>query len=156
MKKCVEIYTDGACSGNPGKGGFGTILKYKDTEREISRGYNHTTNNRMELLAVIEGLKLLKYPCSVKLYSDSKYVVDSLSRGWVYSWMKNGWRKKDGKPAQNSDLWKTLIPLLSQHEVEFVWVKGHSNNEYNERCDKLAVAAYNKDNLIDDPGGMEK
>ena len=150
--KEVEIYTDGACSGNPGKGGFGVILKYKETERELSRGYSYTTNNRMELLAVIEGLRMLKYPCKVRLYSDSKYVVDAIEKGWLKSWQSCGWKKADGKTALNVDLWSVLSQQLKIHEVEFIWVKGHSNNAYNERCDRLAVAAYEKENLIEDPG----
>lgn len=153
--KEVEIYTDGACSGNPGKGGFGVVMKYKDTERELSRGYAHTTNNRMELLAVIEGLRLLKYPCKVKLYSDSKYVVDAICKGWLDSWQSRGWKKADGKPALNVDLWSVLTEQLKIHDVEFIWVKGHNNNPYNERCDRLAVAAYGGENLIEDPGAKE-
>ena len=152
IMKEVEIYTDGACSGNPGKGGFGVILKYKETERELSRGYSYTTNNRMELLAVIEGLRMLKYPCKVRLYSDSKYVVDAIEKGWLKSWQSCGWKKADGKTALNVDLWSVLSQQLKIHEVEFIWVKGHSNNAYNERCDRLAVAAYEKENLIEDPG----
>ncbi len=153
--KTVEIYTDGACSGNPGKGGYGVILKYNETEKEFSEGFSHTTNNRMELMAVITGLKLLKYPCDVKLYSDSKYVVDSISKGWVYSWQKKGWKKSDGKPALNSDLWQQLLPLMKIHNVELIWVKGHDGHPENERCDKLAVTAYSSDDLSDDEGFCE-
>lgn len=148
--KTVQLYTDGACSGNPGRGGYGVILKYNDIEKEFSQGYEHTTNNRMELLAVIVGLGKLKYPCSVQLYSDSKYVVDSISKGWVYGWQKKGWKKADGKPALNSDLWKKLMPLLKMHDVELIWLKGHDGHPENERCDRLAVDAYNSGNLIPD------
>ncbi len=153
MKK-VELFTDGACSGNPGPGGFGVILKYNETIKEISAGYKSTTNNRMELLAVITGLEALKFPCEVTVYSDSKYVVDAIAKGWLYSWQMKGWRKSDGKPALNVDLWQRLVPLLDKHEVDFVWLKGHAGHEYNEKCDKLAVAASLSDNLLDDTGVM--
>lgn len=141
MKK-VNIYTDGACSGNPGKGGWGAILIYNETEKEISGGEAHTTNNRMELTAVIMALKKLKEPCEVTLTTDSKYVCDAITKGWVYSWKNNGWKKADKKPALNVDLWEQLLPLLETHKVEFVWVKGHNGHEYNERCDALAVSYY--------------
>ena len=154
MQKRVDIFTDGACSGNPGPGGFGVILKYNDTIKEISKGYKNTTNNRMELLAVITGLEALKFPCEVTLYSDSKYVVDAITKGWVYSWQLKGWRKADNKPALNVDLWQRLLPLLDTHKVEFVWVKGHAGHEYNERCDALAVSASQSDNLETDSGVM--
>ena len=140
--KQVIIYTDGACSGNPGPGGWGAVLKYGAHERELSGGEASTTNNRMELTAVIEALRLLKEPCEVELYSDSKYVIDALSKGWVYGWQKKGWRKSDNSPALNVDLWERLLPLLKYHEVEFVWVKGHAGHPENERCDRLAVAWY--------------
>ena len=141
MKK-VEIYTDGACSGNPGKGGWGAVLVYNGKEKELS-GFNaQTTNNRMELTAVIEALKALKEPCSVTLTTDSKYVCDAVNKGWVFSWEANGWRKADKKPALNVDLWEELLALLEEHEVEFIWVKGHDGHKYNERCDKLAVDEY--------------
>lgn len=154
MQKRVDIYTDGACSGNPGPGGFGVILKYNDTIKELSKGYKNTTNNRMELLAVITGLEALKFPCEVTLYSDSKYVVDAITKGWVYSWETKGWRKADNKPALNVDLWQRLLPLLEIHKVDFVWVKGHAGHEYNERCDALAVLASQSDNLEIDSGVM--
>ncbi|MBR5587046.1 MAG: ribonuclease HI, partial [Clostridia bacterium] len=144
--------TDGACSGNPGPGGFGVILKYGEITKEISAGYKNTTNNRMELLAVITGLEALKTECEVTLYSDSKYVVDSITKGWVYSWQMKGWKKSDGKKALNVDLWQRLLPLLEKHDVEFVWLKGHAGHEYNERCDQLAVAASQADNLLIDTG----
>lgn len=143
MKK-VEIYTDGACSGNPGKGGWGAVLVYKNNEKEISGYDESTTNNRMELTAVIEALSSLKEPCEVLLTTDSKYVCDAITKGWVYSWKKNGWRKADKKPALNVDLWEKLLPLLEKHSVEWNWVKGHAGHPYNERCDALAVEEYQR------------
>lgn len=143
MKK-VEIYTDGACSGNPGKGGWGAVLVYKSTEKEISGYDESTTNNRMELTAVIEALSMLKEPCEVLLTTDSKYVCDAVTKGWVYSWKKNGWRKADKKPALNVDLWEKLLPLLEKHNVQWNWVKGHAGHPYNERCDALAVEEYQR------------
>lgn len=142
--KNIEIYTDGACSGNPGKGGWGAVLVYKNTEKEISGYEKETTNNRMELTAVIMALKALKEPCNVKLTTDSKYVCDAVNKGWVYSWKSRGWKKADKKPALNVDLWEQLLELLSIHNVEFNWVKGHDGHKYNERCDELAVSEYNK------------
>jgi len=139
MKK-VTIYTDGACSGNPGPGGWGAILQYGAHEKELSGGCADTTNNRMELLGVIAGLSALKEPCRVILTTDSKYVVDSITKGWVYGWKKKGWIKSDKKPALNADLWEKLLPLLETHDVKFVWVKGHAGHPENERCDRLAVA----------------
>lgn len=147
--KNVTIYTDGACSGNPGKGGYGIILAYGAHEKELSQGYRKTTNNRMELMGVIKALEALKEKCAVTLYSDSKYVIDAITQGWAESWQKNGWRRKSG-PAQNPDLWETLLALLSKHEVSFVWVKGHAENEKNNRCDALAVSASLGDNLLID------
>ena len=138
--KTVEIYTDGACSGNPGPGGWGAVLRYGAHEKELSGGAAETTNNRMELMAVIEALRQLKEPCIVELYSDSKYVVDALSKGWVYGWQNTGWIKGDKKPALNVDLWETLLTLLAPHEMRYHWVKGHAENAYNNRCDALAVA----------------
>lgn len=140
----VKIYTDGACSGNPGPGGWGAVLLYGEHEKQISGGERETTNNRMELTAVIEALSLLKRPCKVTLTTDSKYVADSVTKGWVYGWKKRGWKKSDGKPAINVDLWQRLLPLLQTHEVEFVWIKGHAGHKYNEICDKLAVAESQK------------
>lgn len=137
--KKVEIFSDGACSGNPGAGGFGVILKYNNTEKEISGGEPNTTNNRMELMGVIQGLSALKEPCDVTLTTDSKYVVDSITKGWVYNWEKNNWIKSDKKQASNIDLWEKLLPLLEIHKVNFVWVKGHNGHPENERCDRLAV-----------------
>lgn len=142
--KTVEIFSDGACSGNPGAGGYGTILRYAGREKELSGGEPHTTNNRMELMGVIAGLSALKEPCKVILTTDSKYVVDSVSKGWVYSWQKKGWKKSDGKPALNVDLWERLLPLLEVHDVTFNWVKGHDGHPENERCDRLAVMERDK------------
>ena len=134
----VIIYTDGACSGNPGPGGWGSILMYKDIKKEISGGKQDTTNNVMELTAVIEGLKLLKFPCKVKLYSDSAYVVNAFTQKWIYGWLKNGWKNSNKEPVKNKELWQELYDLTKVHEVEFIKVKGHSDNEYNNRCDELA------------------
>ena len=142
--KRVTIYTDGACSGNPGPGGWGAILRYKETEKELSGGAADTTNNRMELTAVIEALALLKEPCVVELYSDSKYVIDGLSKGWAKGWQKRGWIKSDKKPALNPDLWERLLALTDRHEMHYHWVKGHAENEKNNRCDQMAVAESKK------------
>ena len=142
--KTVTIYTDGACSGNPGPGGWGAILRYKETEKELSGGAADTTNNRMELTAVIEALALLKEPCVVELYSDSKYVIDGLSKGWAKGWQKRGWIKSDKKPALNPDLWERLLALTDRHEMHYHWVKGHAENEKNNRCDQMAVAESKK------------
>ena len=138
--KTVTIYTDGACSGNPGPGGWGAILEYGGQEKELSGGECNTTNNRMELTGVMMALKSLNQPCIVELYSDSKYVIDALQKGWVYGWQKKGWVKSDKKPALNVDLWQQLLPLIAQHEVHYHWVKGHADNPKNNRCDELAVA----------------
>lgn len=142
--KQIEIYTDGACSGNPGPGGWGAVLVYNEKEKELSGSEKNTTNNRMELTAVIMALNALNQPCEVKLTTDSKYVCDAVNKGWVYSWRKNGWRKSDKKPALNVDLWEELLSLLEKHEVEFIWVKGHNGHKYNEICDTLAVNEYQK------------
>jgi ribonuclease HI len=139
--KTVTLYTDGACSGNPGPGGWGAILEFQGTEKELSGGERETTNNRMELTAVIQGLSALKEPCIVELYSDSKYVIDGLSKGWAASWRKNGWKKSDKKPALNPDLWEKLLNLTEIHSLRYHWVKGHAENEKNNRCDQMAVAA---------------
>ena len=137
--KTVEMFSDGACSGNPGPGGYGVILRFAGREKELSGGEAMTTNNRMELLGVIEGLSALKEPCRVVLTTDSRYVVDSVTKGWVYGWKKKGWIKSDKKPALNVDLWERLLPLLEKHDVTFNWVKGHAGHPENERCDRLAV-----------------
>ena len=142
--KQVTIYTDGACSGNPGPGGWGAILEWNGREKELSGGEAETTNNRMELSGVIFALSALKEPCAVDLYTDSKYVFDAVDKGWVYTWRKNGWRKADKKPALNVDLWERLLPLLETHRVTWHWVKGHAENEKNNRCDALAVAQSRK------------
>ena len=141
MKK-VEIYTDGACSGNPGPGGWGAVLVYGGHEKELCGGEAETTNNRMELTAVIEALSALREPCEVTLTSDSKYVVDALTLGWAESWRARGWRKADKSPALNADLWARLLELTHIHRVSCVWVKGHAGHPYNERCDRLAVSYY--------------
>lgn len=143
MKK-ITIYTDGACSGNPGAGGWGAILKYNGYEKEISGGNKLTTNNKMELLAVISALELLKEPCQVDLYSDSKYVIDSITKGWAAGWKSRGWKKADKSPAKNIELWEKLLNLLQIHNVTFHWVKGHADNPYNNRCDELAVNEWKK------------
>ena len=140
--KHVDIYTDGACSGNPGPGGYAAILRYGLAEKVLTGSDPSTTNNRMELSAVIEALSILKEPCEVTLTSDSKYVIDAIQKGWALSWKENGWRKKDKKPAQNVDLGESLLPLLEVHKVTFVWIKGHDGHPENERCDKLAVEQY--------------
>ena len=137
--KTVTIYTDGACSGNPGPGGWAAILEYNGAEKMISGGEESTTNNRMELTAVIEALLALKEPCVVELYSDSKYVIDALEKGWAWGWRKKGWVKSDKKPALNVDLWQELLPLLETHRVSWNWVKGHADNAKNNRCDEQAV-----------------
>ncbi|MBP3686973.1 MAG: ribonuclease HI [Alphaproteobacteria bacterium] len=139
--KRIEIFTDGACSGNPGAGGWGVILRYKDLEKEMSGGEAETTNNRMELQAVIEGLKALKEPCNITLYTDSRYVMDGIEK-WIYSWKKNGWKTANKKSAvKNVELWQELDELRNKHEIRFVWVKGHAGHQENERCDELARTA---------------
>ena len=142
MQKVI-IYTDGACSGNPGPGGWGAILKYGEVEKELSGGEELTTNNRMELTAAIKALSALKEPCIVDLYSDSKYLIDSFDKGWVYSWQKLGFKKK-GKDVPNTDLWIKLLELFKIHQINLIWVKGHAENEYNNRCDKLAVSEWKR------------
>ena len=142
--KQVIIYTDGACSGNPGPGGWCAILRYKQKETELFGSQRETTNNRMELTAVIEGLKALKRPCPVTVVSDSKYVCDAVNLGWLQSWERKGWKKADGKPVLNPDLWQELIALLQVHHVRFEWIKGHDGHPENERCDKIAVREYQK------------
>lgn len=151
-KTKVNLYTDGACSGNPGVGGYGAILVHVDAngvkhEKEFSQGYQMTTNNQMELLAVIVGLEALKKPCNVTIYSDSKYVVDAFNNKWIDGWIAKGWKTAGKSPVKNVDLWKRLLEAKKAHDVEFIWVKGHAGHEYNERCDSLAVAAGKKDNL---------
>ncbi len=144
MKEEVIIYTDGACSGNPGPGGWGSILMYKNNTKEISGALKNTTNNVMELTAVIEALKLLKFKCKVKLYSDSAYVVNAFNQKWIYGWLKNGWKNSNKQPVKNKELWEELYTLTKTHEVEFIKVKGHADNEYNNRCDEMARNAITK------------
>lgn len=152
----VTIYTDGAARGNPdGPGGYGVVLNYVDKngtlhERELSAGYKKTTNNRMELMAVIRGLEALTKPCEVTLYSDSKYVVDAFNQNWIGGWIKRGWKKADKKPVKNVDLWKRLLEVMQPHEVTYVWVKGHDGHPQNERCDTLATTAADGGNLLND------
>ena len=137
MEKVI-IYTDGACSGNPGPGGWGAILMYKDTKKEISGGNKNTTNNIMELTAALEGLKMLKFPCEVELYSDSAYLVNGFSQGWIYNWQKNNWQTSNKEPVKNKEIWQEIYSLTKVHNVKFIKVKGHSDNEFNNRCDELA------------------
>lgn len=152
----VKIYTDGSARGNPdGPGGYGTILEYVDTKgqlhtKEISQGYKKTTNNRMELMAVIAGLEALNRPCEVELYSDSQYVVNAFNQHWIESWIKKGWKRGKNEPVKNVDLWKRLLAAKEKHQVRFIWVKGHDGHPQNERCDELATGAADGDQLIDD------
>lgn len=147
--KNIEIYTDGACSGNPGKGGYGIVLLYKGNRKELSQGYKLTTNNRMETMAVIKALSILKEPCNVKLYTDSSYVANAINKNWLDSWQKNNWKTASKKPVSNIDLWQELIPLLNIHNVQFIWVKGHADNVENNRCDELARLSI-QSNLLED------
>ncbi len=142
--KKVEIFTDGACKGNPGPGGWGAILRYKQTEKEISGGEANTTNNRMELTAVIKALELLKEPCQVTLYSDSQYICNALTQGWAKKWKANNWMRNKKEPALNPELWDKLLKLYDIHQIDVIWVKGHAGHPENERCDRLAVAAAQK------------
>ena len=154
----VKIYTDGAARGNPdGPGGYGAVLQYIDTkgqlhERELSRGYKKTTNNRMELMAAIVALETLNRPCQVDLYSDSKYLVDAFNQHWIDSWLKKNWKRGKNEPVKNRELWERLLKAKAPHQVTFIWVKGHDGHEMNERCDTLATTAADGDDLIEDPG----
>jgi ribonuclease HI len=148
--KEIIIYTDGACSGNPGPGGYGAVLLCNGQRKELSEGFKDTTNNRMEMMAVIRALQALKAECRVTVYSDSKYLVDSVEKGWAIKWRVNGWRRSNKERALNVDLWQTLLQLIDKHDVKFKWVKGHAENEENERCDFLAVQASKSGNLKDD------
>ncbi len=148
--KTVEIFTDGACSGNPGPGGYGVILRSDNKIKELSAGYRQTTNNRMELRAVIAGLEALKEKCAIKIYSDSKYIVDAVQQGWARRWQRNNWYRNKKEKALNPDLWQNLLDLIDHHRVEFIWVKGHAGHAENERCDELAVAAAAGENLLED------
>ena len=150
--KKVEIFTDGACSGNPGPGGWGAVLRYGEHETEMSGGDANTTNNRMELLGVIVALEALKRPCTVEVHSDSQYVVNAFNQHWVDGWLKRGWKNAKKEPVKNSDLWKRLLEAKKPHDVTFVWVKGHAGHPENERCDALATAAADGKNLLEDTG----
>jgi ribonuclease HI len=149
MKKLrqIKIYTDGGCLGNPGPGGYGAVLLYNKHRKELSGGFRLTTNNRMELTAVVEGLKALKYPCQVALYSDSQYVVDAINKGWLVRWRNRNWKKSNKEPVKNIDLWQKVWDLCQKHQVTFIWVKGHAGNAENERCDQLAMQAASQPNL---------
>ena len=157
----VKIYTDGAARGNPeGPGGYGTVLEYIDPKgslhtKEISEGYRKTTNNRMELMAVIAGLEALNRPCQVEVYSDSRYVVDAFNQHWIDSWLKKGWKRGKNEPVKNVDLWQRLLAAKEPHEVKFIWVKGHDGHPQNERCDTLATTAADGNNLLEDTGVQE-
>ena len=156
----IKIYTDGACSGNPGRGGYGTILIAEDDngtvhKKEITEGFKVTTNNRMELLASIVGLEALKNPCNVELTSDSKYLVDAFNQKWVDGWIKKGWKGANKQSVKNKDLWQRLLKAKEPHQVKFIWVKGHNGHEFNERCDEMAVASANSENLLDDKGFLQ-
>ncbi len=153
--KIVDIYTDGACSGNPGEGGYGIVMLYNGARKEVNKGFKLTTNNRMELLAVIDALNLLKEPCKVNLFSDSKYVVQAITDGWLVGWVQKNWKNSKKEPVKNIDLWKQLLPLLNKHEIEFIWVKGHADNVENERCDELARDAI-KNSVLNFDEGFDK
>ena len=150
--KEVTIYTDGACRGNPGPGGYGVVLIYGPHRKELSGGYRLTTNNRMEMMAAIVGLEALKFPCAVNLYTDSRYLVDAMTQGWAKKWRLNGWKRNQKEKAKNPDLWERLLTVSEQHEVKFLWVKGHAGDEENECCDRLAVAAAQQPDLLLDFG----
>jgi ribonuclease HI len=152
----VEIHTDGSCLNNPGRGGYGAILTCKQKYKELSGGYRLTTNNRMELIACIAALAALKVKCSVTVYSDSKYLVEPISKGWVANWKRKNWRRSDGKQVENIDLWEKLISLIEQHQVQFEWVQGHNGNQKNERCDQLAREAANGSALLEDSGYINR
>ncbi len=153
----VELYTDGAARGNPGPGGYGCVLRFTDRsgklhEKEVSKGFQMTTNNRMELMAAIAGLRELQIPCEVRLYSDSKYLTDAFNRHWIDSWIRKGWRRGHNEPVKNADLWMQLLEAKKDHDVSFIWVKGHDGHEFNERCDHLATSAADSDHLSVDTG----
>lgn len=148
--KNITIYTDGSCINNPGKGGYGVVLMYKNHRKELSGGFRLTTNNRMEIMATIIALEALKEKCRVELYTDSQYVVDSIMKGWAKKWQRNGWKRNKREKAKNADLWEKLLSLCDRHDVNFIWVKGHSGNKENEICDTLAFEAAHKNNLLVD------
>lgn len=152
FQKNITIYTDGACTGNPGPGGYGVVLLFNDHRKELSGGFRLTTNNRMEMMAAIVGLRALNQPCQVTLHSDSKYLVDAMTQGWARKWRANGWKRNKKETAKNPDLWQQLLTLCEQHKVDFRWVKGHAGHTENERCDQLAVAAAQRDDLPIDKG----
>jgi ribonuclease HI len=154
--KEVTIYTDGACSGNPGTGGYGVVLLYGEHRKELSGGFRLTTNNRMEMMAAIVGLASLKSQCLVTLYTDSQYLVNAIAKGWAKKWQKNGWKRNSKEKAKNPDLWEQLLDLCSQHQVNFVWVRGHAGNLENERCDRLAVSAAQQLDLPPDLGYKDR
>jgi ribonuclease HI len=142
--KSIQIFSDGACSGNPGPGGWGAILRYKNNEKEISGGQRNTTNNQMELMAVISALETLKEPCQVEIFTDSQYIANAFNKGWLAAWQKNGWRTSGKKPVKNKELWERLVVQAEKHELQWSWIRGHSGHPENERCDQLAVAAREK------------
>src|SRR5664279_3346789 len=152
--KTITIFSDGACSGNPGPGGYGTILQCGHSEKELSAGYRHTTNNRMELRGVIAGLTSLDEPCEVTVVTDSQYIVNAMEQGWAKKWRANGWRRNKNDKSQNPDLWATLLNLSEKHRVKFTWIRGHNGHAQNERCDALAVAAIRNHGLLDDTTAM--
>ena len=152
LNKTVSIYTDGACSGNPGPGGYGIVLLHGPHRKELSAAYKKTTNNRMEILAAVAALEALKEPCNVNLYSDSRYLVDAIEKGWVVRWRANGWMRNRSDAALNVDLWERLLPLLDKHSVRFIWVRGHADNAENNRCDELARDAITKGDFLEDGG----
>lgn len=154
--KEVIIYTDGACRGNPGPGGFGCVLRYGEHRKEVSGGYSKTTNNRMEIIAAVKALEELKFPCRVKLYTDSKYLVNAIMKGWAARWRANNWKRNKNEYAKNRDLWEILLSLCKPHDIEFIWVKGHASNKENNCCDELAVAAATGSNLLEDSGFLEE
>lgn len=156
INKAVTIYTDGACLGNPGAGGYGVLLRYDSNEKQLSGGFRLTTNNRMEILAAIEGLMVLKEPCAVTLYSDSQYLVDTMMKGWAKRWQQNDWKRNKKERAKNVDLWEKMLDLCQQHQVNFVWVRGHNGNPDNEYCDRLAVSAAKTPDLAVDIGYEEQ
>ncbi len=156
-KPKVKIYTDGACANNPGKGGYGIVLLYEDAshkihQKNISKGFEYTTNNRMELMAVIDALAYLKTPCEIQLYSDSKYVTDAVNKNWIAGWQQKNWKLNTSNPVKNIDLWKKFLDAIKPHDIEFIWVKGHNENEFNELCDKMAVEARSNNDLCKDTG----
>ncbi|RCK72780.1 MAG: Ribonuclease HI [Anaerolineae bacterium] len=156
MRREVTVYVDGACSGNPGAGGYAAIIECDGKRKELTGGYRLTTNSRMEIMAVIQALFALKMPCQVTVYSDSQYLVKAIEDGWLEKWQKNGWRKRDRQAVQNVDLWQRLIPLLKQHEVSFVWIAGHNGDAKNERCNDLAQKACREPNLPPDEGYLKR